>query len=106
VPVHPRRAPALAAAALAVAAGALAVPSSAAQPAAAVVAAATVPELAATPQESFDAFDAKQAVAVDKGHFYAIDNSTITKHDRKTGEARRHRHDDAPQGRVAAAVGR
>ncbi|MBB5791858.1 hypothetical protein [Jiangella mangrovi] len=34
----------------------------------------------------YDAFDANQGVAVDKRYFYAVDNSTITKHDRITGE--------------------
>jgi hypothetical protein len=44
-----------------------------------------VPELAATPIASYDAFDANQGVAVDRKHFYAVDNQTITKHDRSTG---------------------
>lgn len=34
----------------------------------------------------YDAFDANQGVAVDGRYFYAVDNSTITKHDRITGE--------------------
>lgn len=33
----------------------------------------------------YDAFDANQGVAVDGRYFYAVDNSTITKHDRITG---------------------
>lgn len=33
----------------------------------------------------YDAFDANQGVAVDGRYFYAVDNSTITKHDRVTG---------------------
>jgi len=32
------------------------------------------------------AWDADQGIAVDRTHFYAIDNSEITKHDRMTGE--------------------
>ncbi|TDC52805.1 hypothetical protein E1212_07645 [Jiangella ureilytica] len=34
----------------------------------------------------YDAFDANQGVAVDGRYFYAVNNSTITKHDRITGE--------------------
>ena len=34
----------------------------------------------------YDAPEAKQAVAVDANHFYAISNSTIAKYDRKTGK--------------------
>lgn len=34
----------------------------------------------------YGAFDANQGVAVDGRYFYAVDNSTITKHDRITGE--------------------
>jgi hypothetical protein len=85
VPVRPRLVPTFAATALAVAAGAVAVPSLAAQPTPTAVT-TEVPELAATAEATFDAFDANQAVAVDKGYFYAIDNSTITKHDRRSGE--------------------
>jgi len=36
---------------------------------------------------SYDAFDANQGVAVDRRHFYAVNNRTITKHDRTSGEA-------------------
>ncbi|WP_116950279.1 hypothetical protein [Jiangella endophytica] len=34
----------------------------------------------------YDAFDANQGVAVDGRYFYAVDNRSITKHDRLTGE--------------------
>ncbi|WP_203433256.1 hypothetical protein [Jiangella asiatica] len=34
----------------------------------------------------YDAFDANQGVAVDRRHFYAVNNRTITKHDRVSGE--------------------
>ena len=36
--------------------------------------------------ERMDAFDADQAVAVDKETFYAINNARITRHDRSSGE--------------------
>lgn len=36
--------------------------------------------------ERMDAFDADQAVAVDKENFYAINNVRITRHDRSSGE--------------------
>ncbi|MEV6285131.1 hypothetical protein [Kribbella sp. NPDC051770] len=52
----------------------------------AVVVAADPPSFAATPLKSFPAFDANQAVAVDAKYFYAVNNRTITKHDRRTGE--------------------
>ncbi len=32
------------------------------------------------------AFDANQGVGVDRSHFYAVDNTSVTKHDRDTGE--------------------
>jgi hypothetical protein len=35
---------------------------------------------------SYDAFDANQAVAVDGSHFYAVDNRSVTRHDREAGE--------------------
>ncbi|WGL16499.1 hypothetical protein PVT68_17265 [Microbulbifer bruguierae] len=35
----------------------------------------------------FDTFDARQGVAVDRNHFYAINNFRITKHDKTSGEA-------------------
>jgi hypothetical protein len=34
---------------------------------------------------TYDAFDANQGVAVDRSHFYAVDNTSITKHSRETG---------------------
>ncbi len=36
--------------------------------------------------QQFTVKEAKQAVAVDKDHFYVINNSTITKHRKQTGE--------------------
>ncbi len=38
---------------------------------------------------TYDAFDANQGVAVDRSYFYAVDNTTITKHRRSSGEALR-----------------
>jgi hypothetical protein len=35
---------------------------------------------------TYDAFDANQGVGVDRSHFYAVDNTSITKHSRETGE--------------------
>jgi hypothetical protein len=55
-------------------------------PVARTVTAADVPEFDGTPVVTHDAFDANQGVAVDRRYFYAINNSTITKHDRATGE--------------------
>ena len=72
-----------------VAVAAAAVPSLAAAAPAAVVPAALAadpPSFVATPVRSFPAFDANQAVAVDAKYFYAVNNRTITKHDRRTGE--------------------
>jgi hypothetical protein len=43
-------------------------------------------ELEGTMVASFDAFDANQGVGVDRKYFYAVNNRTITKHDRTTGE--------------------
>lgn len=48
-------------------------------------AAAEPPQLQATLLRSYDAFDANQAVAVDRSHFFAVDNTSITQHDRKSG---------------------
>jgi len=45
----------------------------------------TPPVFSATQLRAYDTFDAHQAVAVDDRYFYAIDNQSITKHDRKTG---------------------
>lgn len=38
-------------------------------------------------EETFATFDARQAVAVDGEHFYAVNNFRLTKHDKRTGEA-------------------
>ena len=35
---------------------------------------------------TYDAFDANQGVGVDRSHFYAVDNRTVTRHDRASGE--------------------
>lgn len=40
----------------------------------------------AQPVASFPAKEARQAVAVDESHFYAIDNHTIAKYDKQTGK--------------------
>ncbi|WP_218825682.1 hypothetical protein [Streptosporangium subroseum] len=44
------------------------------------------PVFAATLARSYDTFDANQAVAVDKKYFYVVDNRSITKHDKSTGQ--------------------
>lgn len=45
------------------------------------------PALEATVERTYtDTWDADQGIAVDRTHFYAIDNAEITKHDRETGE--------------------
>ncbi|ADB35570.1 hypothetical protein Kfla_6575 [Kribbella flavida DSM 17836] len=44
------------------------------------------PAFPATPVRTYPAFDANQAVAVDAKYFYAVNNRTVTKHDRSTGE--------------------
>ncbi len=38
-------------------------------------------------EETFATFDARQAVAVDGEHFYAVNNFRLTKHDKRTGQA-------------------
>ncbi|MGW1530388.1 hypothetical protein [Streptomyces sp. NPDC002159] len=43
-------------------------------------------EYTASLQHTFDAFDARQGVAVDAKYFYAVNNQTITKHDKATGK--------------------
>lgn len=48
---------------------------------------AQVPEVEATLLQQFDTFDARQGVAVDAAHFFAINNTRITMHDKTTGEA-------------------
>lgn len=45
-----------------------------------------VPEYTANVLEKFSAFDARQGVAVDKFHFYAVDSYGITKHLKSNGE--------------------
>ena len=47
---------------------------------------ATRPEGSAETVASFSIKEARQAVAVDQGAFYAIDNATIAKYDKKTGQ--------------------
>lgn len=47
----------------------------------------TVPVLTGAAVRTYDAFDANQGVGVDNKHFYAVNNRTITKHDRESGEA-------------------
>ncbi|MPZ61386.1 MAG: hypothetical protein GEU93_08830 [Propionibacteriales bacterium] len=42
-------------------------------------------ELSGRVVATYDAFDATQSVAVDQWFFYAVDNRSITKHDRATG---------------------
>ncbi|MEX5632704.1 hypothetical protein [Parafrankia sp. FMc2] len=69
-----------------VAAPAATTPAATADAADAAVVAATAPQdLAATLIRRYAAFDANQGVAVDGKYFYAVDNRTITKHDRATG---------------------
>jgi hypothetical protein len=55
---------------------------SAAEPA---IAAAEPQQLEARLLRTYDAFDANQGVGVDRSHFYAVDNTSITKHSRETG---------------------
>lgn len=66
-----------------------------AQAAPAAPAAPTAPKTAASGADQvlpgtevarYDAFDANQGVAVDGRYFYAVNNRTITKHDRRSGE--------------------
>jgi hypothetical protein len=53
---------------------------------AASTAIAEPPVLTAELVRTYDAFDANQGVAVDGKSFYAVDNRSITKHDRESGE--------------------
>ena len=48
-------------------------------------AAAEPQELEARLLRTYDAFDANQGVGVDRSYFYAVDNTSITKHSRETG---------------------
>ncbi|MEU2429726.1 hypothetical protein ABZ611_09405 [Streptomyces sp. NPDC007861] len=61
-------------------------PAAPAQQAALQPAVAEVPGFDAAATASYDAFDARQGVAVDRKYFYAVSDSTITKHDRATGK--------------------
>ncbi len=62
-------------------------PTLAAPPAAAPLAAAAEPPVfTATLARSYDTFDANQGVAVDDKYFYVVDNRSITKHDKATGQ--------------------
>lgn len=47
---------------------------------------AEVPQVQAQVLETFQTFDARQGVAVDATHFYAINNFSLTRHDKKTGQ--------------------
>ncbi|MDX2642513.1 hypothetical protein PV341_02830 [Streptomyces sp. PA03-1a] len=49
------------------------------------VAKAAPTEYTAELRHTFAAFDARQGVAVDRKYFYAVNNQTITKHDKATG---------------------
>lgn len=48
--------------------------------------AAEPPAFTARLDRAYDAFDARQGIAVDGRFFYAVDNREVTKHDRATGE--------------------
>ena len=48
--------------------------------------AADVPVFQGEVSRVFETFDARQAVAVDENHFYAISNFRLTKHDKDSGE--------------------
>ncbi len=63
-------------------------PAAGTAPAAASAAPAAEPEpprVAARQRATWPSFDANQGIAVDRDHVYAVDNRTITKHDRRTG---------------------
>lgn len=47
---------------------------------------ADIPVYDATLAETFDAPNARQGIAVDRHHFYAVNNYRISKHDKITGE--------------------
>ena len=53
--------------------------------AASACAAETPPVYEAELVQTFDAPNARQGIAVDAGHFYAVNNYAITKHDKTTG---------------------
>jgi hypothetical protein len=48
-------------------------------------AAAEPQELEARLLRTYDAFDANQGVGVDRSYFYAVDNTSVTRHSRETG---------------------
>lgn len=48
---------------------------------------ADTPVFDAQIEREFPTFDARQGVAVDASHFYAVNNFSLTKHDKQTGEA-------------------
>jgi hypothetical protein len=52
----------------------------------AVAGSAEPQQLEARLLHTYDAFDANQGVAVDRSYFYAVDNTSITKHRRGSGE--------------------
>ncbi|MEU1540944.1 hypothetical protein ABZ461_23065 [Actinacidiphila glaucinigra] len=54
-------------------------------PAVAKAAVAAPAQYTAELRHTFAAFDARQGVAVDRKYFYAVNNQTITKHDKETG---------------------
>ncbi|EFC84151.1 hypothetical protein [Parafrankia sp. EUN1f] len=64
---------------------AAATPTATTTTAATAAAAAAPQDLTATLIRRYAAFDANQGVAVDGKYFYAVDNRTVTKHDRATG---------------------
>ena len=87
--IRMRRAAAAAVAVAATVAAAQAVPGSAQearQPGAAAQAVADPQLLEARLLRTYDAFDANQGVGVDRSHFYAVDNTEVTKHSRASGE--------------------
>lgn len=51
-----------------------------------MLAAAVLAGAHAAAVQTFDAAEARQGVAVDNRHFYAVDNSRIAKYDRRTGQ--------------------
>ncbi len=53
----------------------------------AVDTAAQVHKVEATLLQQFDTFDARQGIAVDTSHFFAINNTRITMHDKTSGQA-------------------
>ncbi|WP_329140329.1 VirK family protein [Streptomyces sp. NBC_01476] len=62
-------------------------PASAVRGAPAAAGVTAPPAFTATPDKTFSAADAHQGVAVDAKFFYAVNNQSITKYDRRTGKA-------------------